>query len=354
MSRHRARLDFTAALAVASALLFTPAFAQQPPAGGMTIMASPPDARLILTGSTEIAGVAPLDLGPQWTGRYSVSIEAPGYAAARGALEFPAPGSRPVARSQPPGISGGLFLRSLNFPGVPDLMSRHTGRGIAFLTAGVGGAAAVLRDHIEYRSNVKNLDAESRDRAFDFRYARGRWALYTGAVWGMSALDYIVQARMDLLEATPNRVSVGAPKLTRGAVLWRSALVPGAGQDYANRRGRGLFWLAATLASGAAYFIADESHHRIVTKLARADTLLLTAPPADVPDRQADVDHFLSLEETSRQLVNGLAIGTLALYVANVIDAGIVPLGGGPKARKFSLSAPVNARHAEVALTYRF
>jgi hypothetical protein len=159
---------------------------------------------------------------------------------------------------------------------------------------------------------------------------------------------------MDLLEATPTRVRVSAPRLTRVNVVWRSVLVPGAGQDYANHKGRGLFWLGATLLSGAAYFIADESHHRIVTKLGRSRILLATAGPGEIADRQADVDHFTSLEETSRQLVDGLAIGSVGLYVANVLDAGIVGIGGSTANSKVSFSAPASPRRAAVALTYRF
>jgi hypothetical protein len=131
-------------------------------------------------------------------------------------------------------------------------------------------------------------------------------------------------------------------------------LVPGAGQDYANRQGRGLFWLGTTLFSGAGYFIADESHHRIVSKLDRSRALLAVAGPGELADRQADVDHFTSLEERSSRLINRFAIATVGLYAANVLDAGIVRIGGSTANRKVSLSAPVNPRRAAVALTYRF
>ncbi len=345
-------------LAVAAVLLPTPVRAQEALSADpteMTVLSSPPDARVILRGSSEVGGFSPLDLGPQWFGRYSVTIDAPGYATARGALSFPQRGLRPTSPSEPPGISGALLLRSLNFPGLPDLLSGNMERGAGLLLAGAGGAGAVLRDHLEYRSNLKKPDVESQDRAYDFHYARGRWALYTGAVWGMSALDYILRPRMQLLESTPTRVTIGAPKLTRAGVMWRSVLVPGAGQEYANQRVRGILWLGATLVSGAAYFTADESHHRILTKLGRAEALLATASPAEITDRQADVDHFSSREETSKKLLHGLGLGTVGIYVANIVDAGIVQLGRPSGAnRKFSLAAPVNPHRLEIALTHRF
>jgi len=321
----------------------------------MTLISSPADAWVALRGSSELMGNSPLDLGPGWSGRYIVTITAPGCATARGALFFPPRGSRPYSLSDPPGVSGGLLLRSLNVPGVPELMSGSQRRGLALLTAGAGGVLAMTRDHIKYRDNLANPDEESQDRARNFRYARARWALYTGAVWGLSALDYIVRPRMSLLESIPTRVTVGTPRLKRADVVWRSILIPGAGQDYANRRVRGLFWLGASLSSGAAFIIADESHYRIRTKLGRARALLAAASPGEVPDRQADVDHFTSLEETSRRLVHELTIGTAGIYLANIIDAGIVPLNGGSTAvKKASIEAPLGARRAAIALRYRF
>ena len=360
----RARPVVATALAIAACLLASSTRAQeQPPtpharpmsaAPKRTILTTPPGALLTLDGGSEVSGISPLDIEPQWTGKYSVSVEAAGFATARGALYLPEVASSPTLRSEPPGLSPGLFLRSLNFPGVPALLSHHRARGVALLLTGGGGLIAVLRDQLEYRSKLKKTDAESQYSALNFRYARGRWELYTVSVWGLSALDYMIRSRIDLLEASPTRVRVSAPRLTRVGVMWRSVLVPGAGQDYANRQGRGLFWLGTTLLSGAGYFIADESHHRIVSKLFRARDLLATAGPGEVAARQADVDHFTSLEETSRQLIDGLAIGTLGLYVANVFDAGIVRIGGSTANRKVSLSAPVGPRRAAVALTYRF
>jgi hypothetical protein len=321
----------------------------------MTVLTSPVDALVTLTGESELRATSPIELEPLWTGRYRVTIEAPGHATVRGALLFPEDGSRPTARSEPPGVTPGILLRSLNVPGFPHLLSRRAGRGAALLVAGAGGLGAIVLNQAEYRDRLDRPDLESQDRAGDFRHARRSWTIYTGTVWGLSALDYIVRARMDLLESTPTRVTVGAPRLRRAGVMWRSILIPGAGQDYANRKFRGLVWLGATLASGAAYFVAVESRHQILTKLTRAEALLATASPAEFADRQADVDHFVSREESSRQLVNGFALGTAGIYVANILDAGIVPLGGASSGtEKVSLVVPVHPRRAEIALTYRF
>ncbi len=354
----RARLAAAAAvLCVALALVSSPAPAQESheagtgsSAGGLTLQSSPPNAQVELRGSSELMGASPLDLGPQWIGRYKVTVAAPGYATAEGALYFPPRGGKPYALP-----NRGLLLHSLNFPGVPALTSRRSERGAAFLTVGIGGLGAVIRDHLEYRSNRDKADFESQDRAAGFRYARGRWAIYTGAVWAMSAIDNLVQTRVQLLESTPTQVTLGTPKLSRSGVLWRSALVSGAGQDYAGRSARGSLWLGGTLLAGAAYLTSEESHHRIWIKLARSEELLAAASPAETADRQADVDHFTALEKRSSRLVDHLILMTAAVYAANVIDAGIVPIGGGSAAkRKVSISAPVGFGRAEIALSYPF
>jgi hypothetical protein len=356
VTRRPSRWFLTACKVALLALLPMPVLAQRAPITGIrTIVTSPADAQVNLRGSSELTATSPVELEPLWTGRYAVTITAPGYAPARGVLMLPETGETPYALSQPPGLSAGLFLRSLNFPGVPQLFDDRKARGAALLVAATGGLGAAIRDHIEYKDNFDQPDFESQDKAQGFRYARDRWLIYTGAVWGMSAVDHLVRARMDLIQASPTKVTLGAPKLTRGSVLWRSALVPGAGQDYANRRGRGLFWLGATLAAGAAYFVALESHNRIEIKLARAQALLATASPSEVAIRQEDVDHFTSREDDSQKLVESLALSTGIIYAANLIDAGIVPLQAGSSASKaFSLSAPVGARRAAIAFTHRF
>jgi hypothetical protein len=306
-------------------------------------------------GSTELIGTAPLDLGPQWSGRYSIVVSAPGHAAAGGVLFFPERGAPPYAVSEPRRFTGKLLLHSLYPPGVPALLSHRSARGWAFVAAGAGGLGAVIRDQLEYSDKRDKPDVDVRAKAGDFRYARGRWVIYTGAVWALSAIDNLARARLDVLESTPTRVTIGTPKISRPGLVVRSILVPGAGQDYAGRSMRGALWLGGTFLAGAAYLTADESHHRIQTKLARAEALLLTATSTEAADRQADVDHFTDLEKRSHRLVRRFALTTLAIYAANVIDAGLTPVGPAPGApKKVSLVAPVGPETASLALTYRF
>jgi len=232
-------------------------------------------------------------------------------------------------------------------------MGHRAYRGAVLLTAGVGGLGAVVRDHLEY-SSKKNDPGFTRDRALDFRYARDRWALYTGGVWVLSAIDNMVHPRLDVIESSPTRITVRTPGLARSGLLWRSILVPGAGQDCAGQPLRGAAWLGATLLSGAAYVTASESHHRIQTKLVEAGALLATATPAELADRQADVDHFTKREDDSKRLMDKLVLTTLAIYAANVIDAGFVRLGESPGLAKVSLAPAFGPRGTGISLHLRY
>lgn len=355
--RRLARLLAVAAWIISGALLSGNARAQRPASdslstGTLTIQSTAPGATVALHGSSELVGEAPLDLGPEWVGRYRVQMQAPGHAAARGALELPGQGMAPRLRSDPPGLSGRSLLHALYPPGLSALLSRRTTRGAAFLIAGVGGAGAVVRDHLEYRSKRKEADVETQDRAKDFQYARNRWILYTAGVWGLSALDHLTAPRVELVETAPAGITIGGPRLTRGGAIGHSILVPGGGQDFAGQDLRGSLWLGSVLLSGAALVTANESHRRIETKLARAETLLATATPSDIADRRADVAHFSDLETRSSRLVNRLAIATIVIYAANVVDAGLLNLQAAPNLDKASLSPSIGPR--TISLTYRF
>ena len=340
----------TRVLILATALFWTaPARAQATAPSyptALTLQCSAADGTIALRGSSDLIGAAPVDLGPEWIGTYRVVLSAPGYAVARGRIHIPGGEESPRLES------GSLFLHSLYFPGVASILSGRSERGAAFMSGGVGGLAAVVRDHLEYRSKRKKLDFESQDEALDFRYARNRWEIYTAAVWGLAALDDVLRPKVTMPEASPTRVTLGGPSLTRGQVIGRSVALPGGGQDAAGREMRGALWLGAVLVSGAAYVTADESHHRIETKLSRAEALLATASPSELADRQADVAHFTDLEDRSSRLKSRLALVTLVVHLANVVDAGLLD-PKAPDLEKVSSLHPIVGPRS-IALSYRF
>src|SRR5262245_45022961 len=149
----------------------------------LSILTSPPGAHLTLTGESDVAGQAPLDLPTLWTGRYSVTIEGGGMSRTQGVLHIPPPGGLAYQLSEPPGPSIGLLIRSLNFPGLPAISSRHEMRGGAMAIAAAAGLGLGVRAHVFYRNSLKDDDLFADDRARDFKRSRDEWAAYLGAVW---------------------------------------------------------------------------------------------------------------------------------------------------------------------------
>ncbi|MBI4363992.1 MAG: hypothetical protein HY568_01050 [Candidatus Latescibacteria bacterium] len=315
----------------------------------------PTDAHLTLKGPSEAAGYAPLDLPHLWNGRYSVVIEGGGCSRTQGVLFIPSRGGMPYALSEPPGLSTGLVIRSLSFPGVPAISSGHVPRGIVLSAAATGAAFAGIRAHHFYRRAVNDDDSEAQDRVDVYRGSRDRWAGYLGAVWGLSALDYWIHPRMAVIESQPHKVTLSAPSVTRGSVVWRSILVPGAGQEFANRRGRGLFWISSVLATGAAAVISDQAHRLAVHRLERAQADLA----ADTTGSQSlikEVDRRANRVQTTKDARAGFLGATIGLYALNVIDAAVVSLGrgGGKAPAEVSAVTRISPASSEVALRLRF
>jgi hypothetical protein len=324
----------------------------------LSVLTSPPGAHLSLTGESDVAGQAPLDLPTLWNGRYSVIIEGAGASRTQGVLFIPPRGGLAYALSEPPGASIGLLIRSMNFPGFPAISSGHRARGGALALAGASAIGLGVRAHVFYRNSLKDDDLDAPARARNFKRSRDQWAGYLGAVWGASALDYWIRARMSVLESTPSRVTLSAPVVARSGVIWRSLIVPGAGQEFANRRGRALFWLGASLAAGAGYVVGDEMHQTDVAQLAQARRDFENAGAADSARLWVDMERRRDDAQTSQDIRDGFRSALLVTYLCNVFDSFVVPIGRGAEraatAPKLSAISRVSPGHTALALQYRF
>ncbi|HEY7727026.1 MAG TPA: DUF5683 domain-containing protein, partial [Candidatus Eisenbacteria bacterium] len=245
---------------------------------------------------------------------------------------------------------------AVNAPGVPALSSGHPERGLALAVAAAGSGFGAVRAEILRSRDSRRGDAEARDRTEDDRVYRNRWLGFAGVVWAMSALDYAGRARVQLLEATPTRVTLGIPRVTRGGMLWRSLLVPGGGQEFAGQSARGTGWLAATLACGAAYLIADFEHQRDLSRLSRAEAEYAALDSTQKSMYLPALAQLRNESDTSRRWRGGFATATVGLYALNVIDALAAPIrrDDGTGQPRFSLSAPVAPDQAALQLSYRF
>jgi hypothetical protein len=293
----------------------------------LTVLTEPFNVQMTLSGTSKLTGPTPLDIPPNMVGVHKVLIPGQaGIARTQGSIYLPAPGALPFVVSEEPGISPVLILRGLNFPGIPDLMGGQIGRGLGFTTAAVGAGVMAVRAHVFYRQRLDEVGGFAADRAQDERYQRNAWLTYGAAVWGMSALEYWIRPRFSLIETTTSRLTLGVPKVTRVGAMSRSLFLPGAGQEYANHRTRGIVWLSAVLGAGAGYVVADYKVQRDETDLKWAQINLDDAGPSTVAQAQAELGQAERSLNASKDIRTAFLIGIVGFYALNVADATVMYL----------------------------
>ena len=288
-----------------------------PPA--LTVLTRPPGVSLSIQGPTEVYGLTPMDLPSSVVGRFSFLAQGTGVARTYGAFDFGTRGEAPYPLSERSGMSASLFIRSLNYPGIPNMSTKRSLRGLPMLFAETGALTMATIAQVRYRDRLEEAGVIPGLKAREQRHVRNAWLIYGGSVWAVSAVDYWLRPRFTVHEATATRLSLGVPTLRRESVVLRSLLIPGAGQEFANHRTRGAFWVTAVLAAGAGYTVAETVVQRRHTQLA----VLLTDPAPDPIEVVRLENDVRSAEDVRR----GFAYGALVIYVANLVDAVILDLG---------------------------
>ncbi len=347
---------------IATAQTYTPPPVAPPPSAAaapppiLTLFTIPENADVSLDGSTDIVGRTPLDLPPTATGNYSIVVEGAGFSRTQGVIVLPTRGQLPFVTSEPPGVSPGLLLRGFNWPGVPSITSGRVARGMTMTAVAAGTALMAVRSHFSYRQRLDEVGDFAADRARDEKRFRDAWLIYGGAVWGVSALDYWIRPRLDLSETTPTRLTLEVPKVSRVGAVWRSLLVPGAGQEFANHRTRSIVWLGAALLSGAGYVVADYRVQRDETNVKWAEIFVDSAGPSEVTIRELELERQRRDLQASEDLRRGFAIATASIYALNFIDALIMPLTlPVPTGPKVSSIRPILLPEAPgIAVSLRF
>lgn len=325
-------------------------------APGVTILAEPFGVRLEFTGRLSVNGESPLELPPAASGRFSLLAAGEGVARTQGAFRISGAGNEAEALSEPPGMSAGLLVRSLNFPGFPDITAKREARGAILTLAGSGAIFGSVRSHLRYRARLDEFGDYASDRMIDERRARGSWIKYGAAVWGVSALDYMIRPRFSVRESSPSRLALIVPSTTRGASLWRSLIVPGAGQEFAGHRFRGSVWLGAALAAGAGLVIANGAVDQNQTKTDWAALYVDSAGPSERVGRLRELEVLQNQLQEAQDARRGMGLALLGIWVANVIDAAVMtvsPVPGAPSAR-LQTSFPISPEGPAVAIRYRF
>lgn len=321
----------------------------------LTLFTEPANATVTLKGPSSLTGVTPLDLPSTVSGRYSVVVEGGKFTRTHGIIFIPPRGSAPVLLSESPGLSPTLLLRGINYPGIPQLMSGRVGRGIALSAAETGALVMVVYTHMSYRDRLDEVGDYAGDRSKDEKAYRDSWLLYGAAVLGLSALDYWIRPRFDFSETTPARLTIDAPRVNRGGAIFRSLLVPGAGQEFGNHRTRSIVWLGGVLFSGAAFVVADYKVHRDETDLKFAQINVDNAGPSELPMRQLELEQQQRSFAASKDIRQGFAIAALSVYALNLFDAMVMPLSLPiPSTKVASVTPILSPDQPGLAVSVRF
>jgi hypothetical protein len=322
----------------------------------LTVLSTPPNVSLSITGPAEVYGKTPMDLPSSVVGRFSFLATGGGVARTQGVFMFPARGEAPYCLSEPPGMSAGLLVRSLNYPGIPAMTAKRTLRGIPMMLAETGALTMATLAHLDYRDRLDEPGTFAGLKAREQRRIRNAWLIYGAGVWGISAIDYWIRPRFGVQEATPTRLSISVPTVSRQDVVVRSFVIPGSGQEYSNHSARGALWLAGVLAAGAGYVVAEASVQEKRADLAWNRVLADSAGPTDQIRFLREIEILQSDLKSARDVRRGFAYGGLAIYAANLIDALVLTLGppAATTPRRVSATFPIGPTSAGFALTYRY
>ena len=292
----------------------------------LTLLTVPKDAQVALRGPTKLGGKTPLDLPWTATGRFSMIVEGDGLARTHGIIYLPERGALPFVLSEPRNGSLSLFLRGFNYPGVNAYSGARTNRAIPLALSGTAGLFMAVRSHLYYRDRLDEVGEYAEDRSRTERSTRNAWLIYTGGVYAMSALDYWIRPRLELVESTPTRLTLDVPKATRVGAMWRSLLIPGAGQEFANHRTRSSVWLGTVLVSAAGYVVADYWVSRDEVDVKWAQIGVDNAPPAGLDTALLELEQEERDLDVSRGVRRAFGIATLGFHALNLIDATIMYL----------------------------
>jgi hypothetical protein len=330
---------------------------QQPaPPPILTLLTVPKDAQVALRGRTKLGGKTPLDLPWTATGKFNLVVEGDGLARTHGVIYLPERGQLPFVLSEPRNGSLPLFLRGFNYPGVNSYSGARTNRAVPYVVSATAGLFMGVRSHLYYRDRLDEVGEYAEDRSRTERATRNAWLIYTGGVYAMSALDYWIRPRVELVENTATRITLDVPKTSRAGAMWRSLLVPGAGQEFANHRTRSTIWLSTVLVSAAGFVVADYWVSRDEVDVKWAKIGVDTAPPAGLDQALLKLEQENRDLDVSRGVRNAFGIATIGFHALNLLDATIMytslPIPEHPKVATITPIVSPELAGAAVHITF--
>jgi hypothetical protein len=323
------------AAALALALWWSTAGAAEP-----VLESRPPGAGVALDGAVSVSGTVPFGLADLPAGRYRLRVGGDGLAASVGRLTRGSGGLITVGRFTGP-------VSVILPPGFSQFHQGETGRGWVFLGGGLAGAAGLAYEQVRVgnadddanRARQRYLNAVSTeeftqarlnllaidDRRADERNLRTMWGIYTGVVWVGAALEsWILTPHPGLTDRGGGHYVLDVPRAGGLGAAVRSALVPGAGQRYLGREGRGNRFAAAVLALGAGSIAAhdafltarrnqNDAQRRYDSAETEGEALRWRSRLEDEVDRTRNWDRVRW----------GVVGATVGVYIWNVVDAAL-------------------------------
>lgn len=332
---------------------------------GASLDSIPAGVHIRVSGRVGLAGVTPLPLDDLPPGEYRIEARGRGTTLARGRLVRDSnsymvkPSASAIALLLPPGIL--------------HVQQHETGRGLLFLGGGLAGATMTVVNEVSRSDAQGNVDIAQKlyelavteddivaarlalehamDETDDETEMRNLWLLYGGAAWVGAAVEQWLLTPHATLDAKSGALNV--PHAGGPAAALRSALVPGAGQRYVGRSGRGNLLLTSVMGLGAFTLVAHESYLGARRDQTDAQRRYIAATTEE------DLNHWRAkLEDAandadSKNTLQWAFVGlTAGAYLWNVVDAWFI---GGRTGSEAPLDMSVVPRldGVEASLTWR-
>jgi hypothetical protein len=305
-------------------------------AQGMALESDPPGAYVQIRGPVSLSGTAPVPLAELPLGEYGLMCSGPGRVSLRG--RFVRSDAGLVGRSWA-GVSA-----LVHPPGLQHLRSADD-RGWVFLGAGIVSATLTAAEEAAHQSAETDREKayrsyagavsseailEARGRMLDAiqekqdrREVRNLWLGYLAAAWIGAGVEAWLLTPEPILEAgNAGQYVVSVPGAGGIQAGWRSLLVPGAGQRYVGRSGRGDFFLAATAVLGAGAIGAQETFLEARRDQAAAQRWFDEAQTTEAVGPARDRLQRAANRADDRNALRWALVGAAAgAYLWNVLDA---------------------------------
>ncbi len=346
--------------------------------GFYSVETIPPGIRLELSGRNRLIGPSPLSIPADIQGVYRLQATGPGYETQRARLVLPG-GGQPVELAGPHDVGLATLSLALLWPGTAELRQGSQLRGRGWAIAGAVGAVATLVNHLGLQDEL-DYAAEARQalnqttggsarqlamvevvrheaKATRSRAARRDWALFTGAIWGLSLVDhFLLTPGLDRAEIGLTEVTIELQPLSRVEAGWRSLLTPGMGQLYAGRPRAAALAMFGTLTAGVTLLATEHYYDEAVNRVAAIEQLY-NEPQAD-PETLATLRPTLADEvqtadsrRTTRNVLLGVTAGAWAL---SIVDAYLgTPVATRERPFRYSLRPAIELHPGgQVAATW--